>query len=106
MNTSQFYSTIRNSIYERYDIFDRPVLYREVNIAHSDAELINSQSRREALIKQIKIELPEKYQRLQKERREQKELEITILKQENENIKSHISILPIEIINFEIFKFL
>jgi hypothetical protein len=82
MNTNQISSTIRNSIYEKGLIRrtlnflnkDRdevgyifcPVLHRQVNVGYPDADFVNSQSLHKALLRLVKIELTEKYPRLEK----------------------------------------
>lgn len=92
MNTNQISSTIRNSIYEKglirrtLNFLNRdidgdedkdddkvgcifcPVLHRQVNVGYPDADFVNSQSLHKALLRLVKIELTEKYPRLEKVR--------------------------------------
>lgn len=122
MNTTYHCSNvIRNTIYERglirntlnfltncdNDLDDLsnflPVLHRQVNTNHPDSKLINSQSLHKALTNRIKIELDEKYPKLQKGRREYEKM---LLECESENINSYIYKLPTDIVNYEICEFL
>lgn len=122
MDTPYYYSNvIKNSIYEPglirctlnfltkcdNDSNDLPeflsVLHRQVNTKHPDAKLINSQSLHKALTNRIKIELDEKYPKLQKGRREYEKM---LLECESKNINSYIRKLPTDIVNYEICEFL
>ena len=121
MDTTQYCSNvIKNSIYEpglirrtlnfliNYDDLDDlpefcPILYRQVNTGYPDSKLINSQSLHKALLKRIKIELDDKYPKLQRKRRENEKM---ILECENNNKNSYIHKLPIDIIYYEISEFL
>jgi len=114
-------NTIRSSIYEEgkmrlmlnyltgnmdVDILPPfpPVLHRQVNIRYPNADFVNLQSLHKALTTQVNIELQRKYPLLQRERR--RVLEKIITRQENENVKSRIYRLPLNIVNYEICQYL
>lgn len=114
-------NTIRSSIYEEgkmrlmlnyltgnmdVDILPPfpPVLHRQVNIRYPNADFVNLQSLYKALTTQVNIELQRKYPLLQRERR--RVLEKIITRQENENVKSRIYRLPLNIVNYEICQYL
>jgi len=109
-------NTIRSSIYEEglmchtlnyltggIYIFP-PILHRQVNIRYPNADFVNLQSLHKALTTQVNIELQRKYPLLQRERR--RVLEKIITRQENENVKSRIYRLPLNIVNYEICQYL
>lgn len=114
-------NTIRSSIYEEgimrlmlnyltgnmdVDILPPfpPVLYRQVNVRYPNADFVNLQSLYKALTTQVNIELQRKYPLLQRERR--RVLEKITTRQENENVKSRIYRLPLNIVNYEICQYL
>lgn len=112
-------NTIRSSIYEEgimrlmlnyltgnmyVDILPpfSPVLYRQVNVRYLNADFVNLQSLYKALTTQVNIELQRKYPLLQRERR--RVLEKITTRQEN--VKSRIYRLPLNIVNYEICQYL